>query len=69
MKNIVITINGKLFNTNINIMNLIKNGKFLEMDKNNLKKLPKLPGNYWICTDEPIFHCFNLKKRIEKNGI
>ena len=66
-----LTINGKLFNTNINIMNLIKNGKFLEMDKDNLKKLPKLPGNYWICTDEPIFHCFNLKKRpkkLEYNG-
>lgn len=27
--------------------------------KDDVLKVPKKPGNYWILTDEPIAHCFN----------
>ena len=54
-----LTLNGIEFNTNINIMNLIKNGKYLDMNKDNLDEIPNLPGNYWIATNEPILHSLN----------
>jgi len=68
-----LTINGSSFNTNIDIMDLIKCGKCLEMDKDNLREIPNLPGNYWIATNEPILHSLNpdfnhRPKKIEYKG-
>lgn len=68
-----LTINGEKFNTNIDLIDLIKGGKCLIMDKDNLNQIPNLPGNYWIATDEPISHSFNpgfnhRPKKLEYNG-
>ena len=68
-----LTIYGNTFNTNIDLTDLIKCGKCLEMGEDNLKKIPNRPGNYWILTNEPIIHSLNpdfnhRPKKIEYNG-
>jgi len=62
LKNITeygLTLNGFNFNTSIDISDLIESGKFQIMNDKNLNKIPNLPGNYWILTDEPIKHSLN----------
>ena len=32
----------------------------------DIKKIPKIAGNYWIITNEPIRHCFNSGEKNPK---
>tara|TARA_B100001094_G_scaffold278633_1_gene288293 strand:+ start:511 stop:1299 length:789 start_codon:yes stop_codon:yes gene_type:complete len=54
-----LTIDGRPFNINIDINDLIEHGKCLVMNTDNLTEIPNRPGNYWIATDEPILHSLN----------
>jgi hypothetical protein len=36
---------------------------------NQLQSIPNVAGNYWICTNEPIDHCFNDGRNLPKASI